>query len=90
MSKMKKKEFSMKKACSIFLIMMLVIGTMLPMAAFADENDAAQPADQGQQQQQDTSGQDQGQTQPQQQDTSGQSQGGQSSQDQGSSSQGSS
>ena len=85
---MKKKEFSMKKACSIFLIMMLVIGTMLPMAAFADENDAAQPADQGQQQQQDTSGQDQGQTQPQQQDTSGQSQGGQSQQGQGSSSSG--
>ena len=68
----------MKKACSIFLILMLVICTMAPMAALADENDGTQTQDPGQsqQQQQDTGGQSQG-GQSQQQDTGGQSQGGQ-------------
>lgn len=99
MSYRKKKEFTMKKACSIFLILMLVICTMMPLAAFADEESGTQPQDpgQGQEQQQDTGGQGQsqpqdtgGQSQPQ--DTGGQSSGGQSSggQSQGSQSGGSS
>lgn len=91
MSYREKKEFAMKKACSIFLILMLVICTMAPMAAFGDENDGTQTQDPGQsqQQQQDTGGQSQG-GQSQQQDTGGQSQGGQSQQqDTGGQSQGS-
>ena len=48
MSYREKKEFAMKKACSIFLILMLVICTMAPMAAFGDENDGTQTQDPGQ------------------------------------------